>query len=223
MRSPRRKSIDRLDSQGTTALLRAVLEEGNSTAVSDLLARGADPNATVRFDRGGTALHPASSCGKLRYVKLLLEAGANPNLTDNGGDTPLHWACQEGYVNIIRCLLKAGADIEAQDCNGFTPLTRAYPLVSHIEPIAELLRQGANPNGKGYALHQAAAAGNISIIKLLTAIPGVDVHQKNKEGQTPLDSCKDRKDLKHAKVPRNRRKYTDYPAVYEYLIQLGAT
>jgi ankyrin repeat protein len=69
-----------------------------------LLAAGADPNrATVpgvptdafmrdARTRGETPLHRAAACGTPETVRLLLAAGARPDLRDAHGDSPLAWA-----------------------------------------------------------------------------------------------------------------------------------
>lgn len=52
-----------------------------------LAAGGADLNAREKSYDDFTALHFAAARGHLRAVKILLEAGADPNLTDKSGET----------------------------------------------------------------------------------------------------------------------------------------
>ena len=55
-------------------------------------------------------------------VRLLLEAGANPNVP--GGDenyTPLHDAVEAGHVEIVKLLIERGADKKLRDKNGRIP------------------------------------------------------------------------------------------------------
>ena len=50
----------------------------------------------------------------LESIKLLLRAGADPNIADEGGETPLHRAilsCQQKAVDIIPLLIEYGADV----------------------------------------------------------------------------------------------------------------
>ena len=46
-------------------------------------------------------------------VKLLLEAGANVNLSDRKENSPLHWAAQKGFAEIVELLLNAHANPNA--------------------------------------------------------------------------------------------------------------
>ena len=64
---------------------------------------------------------PVDSPPDERIVKILLGAGANPNVPANNGTTPLHVAAEKGYVNVVVLLLSAGADREARDSHGQTP------------------------------------------------------------------------------------------------------
>lgn len=113
---------------------------GHPTLVRSLLAQGADPNFTYP-DTGETMLHLAALRGwregNTECVRLLLKAGANPNVhckvgiptpaLDFGtkviGETPLHRAAAFGSEEMIELMVEAGADITATDAHGETPLT----------------------------------------------------------------------------------------------------
>ncbi len=53
----------------------------------------------------------ASANGNIDIVKLLLEANANIDITDDRGLTPLMAASQHGFNDVIKALLVYGADI----------------------------------------------------------------------------------------------------------------
>jgi len=84
---------------------------------------GIDPNA---HDRNGySLLHRACRLGSIRAVRMLLEAGAWPFLTDSEGKTPLHEAAWLGQhdLSIPRMLLDWNSSIlNGTDRLGFTPL-----------------------------------------------------------------------------------------------------
>jgi ankyrin repeat protein len=55
-------------------------------------------------------------------VKLLLDAGANPNAKTPAGDSALHWAAFDGKPDIVRVLAAGGADLNLKDGSGRTAL-----------------------------------------------------------------------------------------------------
>jgi len=61
----------------------------------------------------------------LEALKLLLAAGANPNVKAPDGSTPLHQAVQEEQVGMIRALAAAGAKLDAVNKDNLTPLLLA--------------------------------------------------------------------------------------------------
>ncbi len=58
-------------------------------------------------------------------VRLLVEAGADPNARQPGGETPLHWAASSDDWHVAAALIDAGADINAPDGSIGTPLANA--------------------------------------------------------------------------------------------------
>ncbi|XP_029835050.2 uncharacterized protein LOC8040981 isoform X1 [Ixodes scapularis] len=81
---------------------------------------------TKATQNGQTALMLAASHGRLEMVKLLLDAGSEPNVQDNDGSTALMCAAEHGYIEIVRALL-AHPDTEVclADNDGSTALTIA--------------------------------------------------------------------------------------------------
>ena len=62
-----------------------------------------------------TALHISSSGGYRLCVHLLINRGANINITRYDDATPLHCACEMGNVDIVIILLNHGANPLARD------------------------------------------------------------------------------------------------------------
>ena len=88
-------------------------------------------------------------------VKRLLDAGADPNASDDGGRTPLHFAAQEGSTDAVRLLLSRGAEADLVDSYGNTALWTSV-VNRHPDVAALLLAAGAEPtransNGKSPA------------------------------------------------------------------------
>ena len=75
---------------------------GDEQAVSALLANGADVNETT--GGGQTALILAVIFGHTNLVKLLMKAGADPQLRDNLGLNAIEWAQRRGLTEVLAIL-----------------------------------------------------------------------------------------------------------------------
>jgi ankyrin repeat protein len=92
----------------TTLGLAAFL--GGPEPVRVLLERGADADDDADNPFGVRPVHAASAAHDRETMRLLLEAGADPNLQQRGGFTPLHEAAHSDDVEMARLLLDHGAD-----------------------------------------------------------------------------------------------------------------
>ena len=81
-----------------------------------LLTLGVDPNA---------ALMSATANGRTESTKLLLDAGANPNIKNRDGWTALMEASGHGRTEIVKMLLAADANPNVRNELGKTALTYA--------------------------------------------------------------------------------------------------
>lgn len=154
-----------------------------------------------RWSPGVTPLMCASRSAQLGAVKVLLEAGAHPDLTDYSGFTALHAAAVAGATVVANVLLSAGADPDASsdfkaisDQLGFywigTPLHLASVL-GHETFVRTLLGHGAlvdplTPVDERRPLHYASANGASQVIETLLRA-GADPNRPEKfHWQTPL-------------------------------------
>lgn len=78
--------------------------------VALLLERGADVEAASRNPMRVRPLHAAAAGHSLEIVRLLLAAGADPNVRQQAGFTPLQAAALHGDLEMVEVLLDAGAD-----------------------------------------------------------------------------------------------------------------
>jgi len=85
--------------------------------------RGAAFAAGPGFERlGPPPFREASNREPVEAIKVLLAAGANPNVKAPDGSTPLHQAVTARQVPIIRELVAAGAKLDAVNKDNLTPL-----------------------------------------------------------------------------------------------------
>jgi ankyrin repeat protein len=118
-----------------------------------------DPGLARAFSVDGfTALHLAAFFGRAEAVRLLLDAGADPNAVGTseqiGPVQPLHSAAASGRLEGVRLLLERGADVNARQGGGFT------------------------------ALHAAAASRDMELARVLLAA-GADMTAKTDDGREP--------------------------------------
>lgn len=106
-----------------------------------LVKRGADINIAVEAFGGVYPLHSAAASRSTDIIRILLEARADPNTTQNGGWTALHAAAKHGDVAIATLLLEYGADQNIKTSDG----TTAHQMLSDDSPeaIRDLLNAGA--------------------------------------------------------------------------------
>lgn len=115
------------DRMGFTPLARAC-ELGNARIVNLLLRRDKE--------KGASELLEASEKGRVTWVKLMLDQGANVNVKNDAGATPLMVAAGKGQLELVRLLLNRGADTTAQDVKGFTALAWAFsPSSMDVTPF----------------------------------------------------------------------------------------
>ncbi|MCX8092161.1 MAG: ankyrin repeat domain-containing protein [Verrucomicrobiae bacterium] len=220
---PTAKSLlDRHDSKGNTLLHNAV-QGLDLEVVKDLIAAGADVNATNRLGR--TALHLAvqKSIMQPGPVQELLKAKPHVNARDHQGMTPLHMLAfseNSSAGELASALLQAGADPNARDHRGRTPvhllLSGEWPWSSAGACIPLLVKAGADLSARDdygrTPLHYLAALGEGEPLSFITGIANVfragkvDLEARDKFGDTPLH------------IAARRRTWD----VFEWLVKRGA-
>ncbi|MES2572430.1 MAG: ankyrin repeat domain-containing protein, partial [Verrucomicrobiota bacterium] len=126
-----------------------------------LLDHGADPNAEISDRLAGNktrALIVALENGCDDLATLLLERGADPNLSNGLGVTALMEACKGGREKLVRTLLEKKVNVNAADQNGQTALARAVEVSAPL--VRLLLKAGALPDSPDHngrtPLHRSA-------------------------------------------------------------------
>jgi outer membrane protein assembly factor BamB len=130
-------------SQAANEALWQAARDGDTAGITAALAKGADVNATSRYDV--TALFFAASSGRLEAVKLLIARGANVNAQDTFYRArAAEMAITNGHVDVTLYLLQNGAEGDG------------------------LLAMGVQQNQE--AIVKAAAAGKVSRQALQSAL-----------------------------------------------------
>ncbi|MEO8308902.1 MAG: ankyrin repeat domain-containing protein [Pseudomonadota bacterium] len=134
-----RPDVNEPGNDGTPALHWVVRMQATDLA-RQLLRAGAKADLANRY--GVRPVHVAISNGDLTLVRLLLEAGADPNST-NSGDNCLVMATRVGNTQIVEALLAKGANADVADAAfGQTPLMAAA-REGRPEIVRLLLSRGA--------------------------------------------------------------------------------
>jgi ankyrin repeat protein len=133
---------------------RDILMEERKKVITTLIECGLDVNRQWKYDRKMTPLHLTCELNDGVMVKLLLDQGANINVTDKHERNVLHYACQNSKLNtrLIKFLINKGIDVESRDCNGHTPLQLCCRK-RHYDALVILLENGANINAKDSMNH----------------------------------------------------------------------
>jgi len=94
---------------------------GQTEAARVLLDNNADVDVAVAAFGGVFPIHSAAASQSIEIIKLLLEAGADPNTKQQGGWTALHAAAKHGNTAMTQLLLDNGADPNMRNDDGATP------------------------------------------------------------------------------------------------------
>lgn len=162
--------------------------DGTAAVIADLVAQGADLNATT--DKSGeTSLHLAARYARADAAKRLLDAGADANSQDNTGRTPLHSAVAADAMGVFQILLRNRAtNLNARMHDGTTPLILAARLATEgmVEDLinADADINAADNSGKT-ALHWAAAVNNVDAVNILL-VHGANRDAQDDKDETPL-------------------------------------
>ncbi|HYP15025.1 MAG TPA: ankyrin repeat domain-containing protein [Bryobacteraceae bacterium] len=136
---------------------------------------------------GSTPLHHAAGFGSLGMLKLLLEAGADPNALNGRKSPPLFWGIYDEAR--VRHLIEGGADVNARTVDGLTPVYQAASLGNGTAILRLLLKKGGKADVKTITgstpLMAAARRGDTESMRLLIDA-GANVHALDAAGANAL-------------------------------------
>ncbi|MCV9878099.1 ankyrin repeat domain-containing protein [Brenneria izbisi] len=128
--------------EGITPLLWLVMEKDQAGAKL-ALKLGANPN--FRTGHGNTAVNMVSGAKSPEWLKMMLDAGGDPNALDHNKTPALFNAINEERWADIKLLIERGADVNLKDAPGRnSALYAAY--LNEYEVTYWLIEQGADIN-----------------------------------------------------------------------------
>ncbi|NWV66920.1 ANKR6 protein, partial [Malurus elegans] len=159
--------------------------KGQVENVVQLINRGAKVAVTKH---GRTPLHLAAHKGHLHVVQILLKAGCDLDIQDDGDQTALHRAAVVGNTDIIATLIQEGCALDRQDKDGNTALHEAC-WHGFSQSAKVLVKAGANVLAKNKAgntpLHLACQNSHSQSTRVLL-LGGSRADLKNNAGDTCL-------------------------------------
>lgn len=151
----------------------------DSTTLRLLISRGAKPGMTPGI------MELAASLNNIRSVRILLEAGVDPNSKKDGIYTPLCSAIRDDRADIVSLLLenKADPNIPASEYPAFKCITH-----NHLHFLEPLVRAGVNL-GEPKGILETAVAHNSQEAVMFLIRKDVDVNARTPTGHTPLTTA----------------------------------
>ncbi|XP_068087239.1 ankyrin repeat domain-containing protein 6 isoform X1 [Hyperolius riggenbachi] len=159
--------------------------KGQVDNVVQLINKGAKVAVTKH---GRTPLHLAAHKGHLNVVQILIKAGCELDIQDDGHQTALHRAAVVGNSDILAALIQEGCALNRQDKDGNTALHEAA-WHGFSQSVKLLVKAGANVLAKNKAgntpLHLACQNGHSQSCRVLL-LAGSRADLKNHAGDTCL-------------------------------------
>jgi ankyrin repeat protein len=160
----------RADSRVEAGMLRTAVQNRDAESIALLLRHGTNANG---IDNAGfTPLLAATQASFYDGAKLLLKAGADPNLcAGNESETPFCVAACENRIDLVQLFLQHGGDANFIMENGNTTLVQCMNKTVSPKLVECILKAGADPNAKSgegaTALFQAIQANRVDLMTVL--------------------------------------------------------
>ena len=163
----------------------------HTDTVRTLITWKANVNKVVKDQ---SPLTGAAINGCVEVALLLLDAGADVNVTANGGMQPLIWAVKTGRTSTVKLLLERGANIAIHGYKGESALMAAVSWrTSNLEIVELLIRYNSPVNqrdDKGWtalmhAVNRQSESQRLEMIKQLL-VSGADAKLISKDKTTAL-------------------------------------
>ncbi|NXJ69344.1 ASB3 protein, partial [Rostratula benghalensis] len=182
-------SVDVPDNRGWMPIHEAAAHNSSECLRLLICAAPRDDYINVKTFEGLCALHLSARHGSLENVRVLLEAGADPNEVTTEATTPLFLAVENEHANVVKFLLQHGANVKGpHSWSGWNSLHQAS-FQGCTEIMKILMEKGASKECKDdfgiTPLFVAAQYGKLESLRLLVS-HGADVNSQAKDRATPL-------------------------------------
>ncbi len=184
----------------------------NRALIDDLLDAGASLHAT-NPGNGQSVLHVAADRNHKKLMTLCLDAGIDPNTSDDEGNTPLHQMLSDDVAvkpALLRMLLKAGADPNAVNDEGVTPVMCAaqYRDTSDLKRLVKAGGDLTLTDHQGRSVLHYAAAGRRKSGSLSQVAPIETLTWLREQTDVPLDLVAEgtKETLLHLAADKGERK-----------------
>uniref|UniRef100_A0A8C2ZUN6 Ankyrin repeat domain 6b n=1 Tax=Cyclopterus lumpus TaxID=8103 RepID=A0A8C2ZUN6_CYCLU len=159
--------------------------KGQADNVVQLINKGAKV-AVTKYGR--SPLHLAAHKGHIEVVRILLKAGCDLDIQDDGEQTALQRAAVVGNSDVISALIQEGCALDRQDKDGNAAL-HEVSWHGFSQSVKVLVKAGANAHAKNKAgntaLHLACQNAHAQSCKVLL-LGGSRPDNKNHAGDTCL-------------------------------------
>jgi ankyrin repeat protein len=176
-------SADNVSAGNADDYLRAI--RANDLTSLRSMSKPGIQNVRDRLD--STPLHYAALYGSADAVRIILDAGGDPNARNKSQATPLMYSAYD--LAKTRLLVEKGGDVNAKTSDGSTPLWVAAGVPGNSETVRYLIGKGADLKQMGIRdtdyLMRAAEHEDVSTLRLLLD-KGLDPHHVNASGDTAL-------------------------------------
>ncbi|THU58798.1 hypothetical protein C4D60_Mb03t18240 [Musa balbisiana] len=187
----------RIEKQSLANISQLYFKDGNQMLVNLLKGKGSEPSIKqlepdikylISKQEAELALgvNSAAYHGDINRLKVLINAGADPNKTDYDGRTALHMAACKGHEQVVKFLIQRGSNVNCIDKFGTSPLFEAMKA-GNDRIAAILVENGAilNLDDAGNYLCEVVTNGNIDLLRCLLEY-GANPNSKNYDRRTPL-------------------------------------
>lgn len=156
---------------GGYSRLMDAIDRSDISELSRLLQSGVDPNQQPSdfwsqiSENDGLPLQAACDKGDIAMVRLLLDHGANPNLSD-GWESPLEAAAYYEHLDVMEVLIQRGAKVN--DEPGKSSALWSASLDGNVASVQFLLTHGADPNSSVTSRDESGQEERTSLLQMVS-------------------------------------------------------